>query len=94
MKFDGICLITQDVLALADFYSRALGAKAEGDAQHAEVHTAGAHLAIFSIEGMENMAPHSMQGAKANSRTRLLNARYSALSQRSRSRAPFTLPRA
>ena len=63
MKFDGICLITQDVLALADFYSRALGAKAEGDAQHAEVHTAGAHLAIFSIEGMENMAPHSMQGA-------------------------------
>lgn len=61
MNFDGICLITSDVPALADFYARILGVKAEGDAQHAEVLTAGAHLAIFSIGGMEQMAPGSMQ---------------------------------
>ena len=63
MKFDGICLITRDVLALADFYARALGIQAEGDETHTELHTEGAHLAIFSIDGMEQMAPLSMQGA-------------------------------
>jgi len=62
MRFDGICLITQDVPALADFYATVLGVKTEGDEQHAELHTQGAHLAIFSIDGMERMAPHSMQG--------------------------------
>ena len=63
MKFDGICLITHDVPALMDFYARVLGVKAEGDEQHAEVGTEGAHLAIFSIDGMEKMAPLSMRGA-------------------------------
>ena len=63
MKFDGICLITHDVPALMDFYTRVLGVKAEGDEQHAEVGTEGAHLAIFSIDGMEKMAPLSMRGA-------------------------------
>ena len=63
MRFDGICLITHNVLTLADFYSRILGVKAEGDAQHAELLTEGAHLAIFSVDGMEQMAPASMQGA-------------------------------
>jgi uncharacterized glyoxalase superfamily protein PhnB len=40
-----------------------LGVKAEGDEQHAELNTEGAHLAIFSIDGMEKMAPLSMQRA-------------------------------
>ena len=63
MKFVGICLITNNVPALVSFYSRVLGVKAEGDDTHAELNTEGANISIFSIEGMESMAPHSMQGA-------------------------------
>jgi catechol 2,3-dioxygenase-like lactoylglutathione lyase family enzyme len=63
MKFDGICLITRHVSALADFYAWVLGVKADGDEVHAELHTDGAHLAIFSVDGMESMAPGSMRGA-------------------------------
>jgi hypothetical protein len=48
MKFSGVCLVTSDVPALADFYSRALGVCAEGDAQQAVLHTEGAGLAIFT----------------------------------------------
>ena len=61
MKFNGICLVTRNVLALTDFYSQVLGVKAEGDETHAEVRTAGANLTIYSEEGMEGMAPNSMQ---------------------------------
>lgn len=69
MKFTGICLITKDVPSLADFYTRVLGVTAEGDAAHMELHTEGAGIAIFSIEGMEGMAPDSMQGAGCGSIT-------------------------
>ena len=61
--FAGICLITEDVPALADFYATLLGARAEGDDRHVELHTQGAGLTIFSEAGMEEMAPGSMQGA-------------------------------
>ena len=63
MKFDGVCLITENVPALAEFYAKVLGVAAEGNEQHAELATDGAHLAIFTVNGMESMAPHSMQGA-------------------------------
>ena len=63
MLFTGICLITQDVPALAAFYTKALGIEAVGDATHMELRTQGAGIAIFSYEGMEEMAPRSMQGA-------------------------------
>jgi catechol 2,3-dioxygenase-like lactoylglutathione lyase family enzyme len=63
MKFYEVCLITGNVPALADFYARVLGNTAKGDEQYAELNTDGALLAIFSINGMERMAPHSMQGA-------------------------------
>jgi predicted enzyme related to lactoylglutathione lyase len=62
VKLVGICLITNDVPALADFYAKVLGVKAEGDDVHAELSTEGAGIAIFSTEGMEGMAPSSMQG--------------------------------
>ena len=45
--------ITGNVPALADFYARVLGIKAEGDEEHVELCTDGAHLAIFSVHGME-----------------------------------------
>ncbi|MGC9347392.1 MAG: VOC family protein [Anaerolineae bacterium] len=63
MKFIGICLVTDDVLALADFYVQLLGVQVEGDDTHMELKTEGAGLTIFSIEGMEDMAPGSMKGA-------------------------------
>jgi catechol 2,3-dioxygenase-like lactoylglutathione lyase family enzyme len=63
MKFVGICLITNNVPQLADFYSKVLGVDAEGDETHVELKTEGAEITIFSVEGMEGLAPHSMQGA-------------------------------
>ncbi len=62
MKLDGICLNTKNVLALADFYEKVMSVKAEGDAVHMELKIAGAGISIFSLDGMEAMAPHSTQG--------------------------------
>ncbi|MBN1401496.1 MAG: VOC family protein [Anaerolineae bacterium] len=69
MRFDGICLITQDVPRLVAFYTEVLGVPAEGDDTHAALQTQGAHLAIFSVAGMEEMAPGSMAGAGQGSVT-------------------------
>ncbi|MEK7353895.1 MAG: VOC family protein [Chloroflexota bacterium] len=63
MEFIGISLITKDVPALAKFYTEVLGVKADGNDVHVELKTEGAALAIFSIEGMERLAPLSMRGA-------------------------------
>jgi len=63
MKLIGVCLITKDVPTLARFYAKVLGVEAVGDKTHVEMRTQGAGLAIFSVEGMEDMAPGSMQGA-------------------------------
>jgi uncharacterized glyoxalase superfamily protein PhnB len=63
MRFTGVCLTTQNVPALAAYYARVLGVQAVGDDTHAELHTEGAGMAIFSVAGMEGMAPGSMRGA-------------------------------
>jgi uncharacterized glyoxalase superfamily protein PhnB len=63
MEFVGICLITDNVLDLADFYSKVLGVNAGGDDVHIELQTEGANITIFSAKGMEKMAPGCMQGA-------------------------------
>jgi uncharacterized glyoxalase superfamily protein PhnB len=62
-KFAGICLITRNVPALMQFYTQVVGVAADGNDVHAELHTEGAGIAIFSADGMERMAPGSMQGA-------------------------------
>jgi len=59
MKLTGICLVTKNVPELADFYKTVLCTQAQGDEQHMELKTQGAGLAIFSVEGMEGMAPNS-----------------------------------
>lgn len=43
--------------------------EAEGNDTHAEIKIKGLNLAIFSEEGMENMAPGSMIGAGCGSLT-------------------------
>ena len=63
MKFEGICLITNNVPVLADFYTKVLGVKVDGDDVHVDLNTEGANISIFSAEGMERMAPLSTQGA-------------------------------
>lgn len=63
MKFAGICLITENVPALAAFYTKVLGVEADGDETHVELRTEGAGLAIYSSDGMESLAPGSMTGA-------------------------------
>lgn len=59
----GICLITPDVPRLSAFYRDILQVEMEGDATHVELFTQGAGMAIFSTQGMEGLAPGSMQGA-------------------------------
>lgn len=61
MKFNGICLVTKDVPRLKGFYSTVLQVKAEGDDTFTVLAIPGAALSIFTEEGMERMAPGSMQ---------------------------------
>jgi catechol 2,3-dioxygenase-like lactoylglutathione lyase family enzyme len=63
MKFTGICLVTERVPVLVQFYTEILGCQAEGDDTHAEFEIGGLSLAIFTRRGMEEMAPGSMHGA-------------------------------
>ena len=63
MRFAGISLITKNVPNLSAFYSRVLGVEAHGDDIHVELDTEGAGITIFSVEGMENLAPQSMKAA-------------------------------
>lgn len=63
MEFIGICLVTSNVSALTEFYTKILCVEAEGNDVHAELKTDGGNIAIFSVEGMESMAPNSMCGA-------------------------------
>jgi hypothetical protein len=60
MKFAGICLITNDVLALAGFYQQVLGLGGDGDAVHMAFPLEGGDLAIFSTDGLEGKA--ALQG--------------------------------
>lgn len=61
MNFDGVCLITKSVPDLTRFYERVFDCKAEGDNIHAGFAFETGHLSIFSIQGMEDMAPNSMR---------------------------------
>ena len=61
MRFNGICLVTRDVLRLRSFYAAILQVEAEGDGMFTMLSTQGAALSIFAEAGMERMAPGSMQ---------------------------------
>ena len=67
MKFMGICLVTKNVTALAEFYARVLGFDAEGDETHVVLRSEGGGITLFSEDGMESLAPNSMQGAGCGS---------------------------
>jgi catechol 2,3-dioxygenase-like lactoylglutathione lyase family enzyme len=61
MRFNGICLVTRDVLRLRSFYAAILQVEVKGDDTFTMLSTQGAALSIFTETGMERMAPGSMQ---------------------------------
>jgi catechol 2,3-dioxygenase-like lactoylglutathione lyase family enzyme len=69
MRITGICIVTDDVAALRDFYERVLQVETDGDDTFAFVRADGAALSLFSREGMERMAPGSTAGAGTGSYT-------------------------
>ena len=62
-QFRSACLITQNVPKLRDFYQDVLQVEAEGNANFVAFEPVGVPLTLFHTEGMEQMAPGSMQGA-------------------------------
>ena len=68
-RFNGICIVTQDVARLRSFYASVLGVEATGDDTFTALSTNGAALSFFTEEGMERMAPGSMEGAGRGSYT-------------------------
>jgi catechol 2,3-dioxygenase-like lactoylglutathione lyase family enzyme len=63
MKFTGVCLNTESVPTLVQFYTKIFGCQLAGDDRHAEAEFGGLSLTLFTWQGMEEMAPGSMQGA-------------------------------
>ncbi len=62
-RFTGICLISENVPALAAFYAAVLDADMHGDAVFTVVHAPGAALSIYSATGMEQMVSGVMARA-------------------------------
>lgn len=62
MRFNGICLITENVPRLMDFYTSVLQVDGEGDDVVARIFLEGRQLDICSRQGMEDLAPGSTYG--------------------------------
>ncbi|MGB8684213.1 MAG: VOC family protein [Candidatus Binatus sp.] len=63
MTFNGICLVTKDVKRSRLFYEAVLRTSFKGDDAFAWIEAARGNFSIFSVQGMEEMAPGSMDGA-------------------------------
>ncbi|OGO91767.1 MAG: hypothetical protein A2Y17_13500 [Clostridiales bacterium GWF2_38_85] len=48
MKVIGVCILTQDVIKLTEFYKAVLKTDSIGDATHMEMNTDGAAIAIYN----------------------------------------------
>lgn len=63
MRFTGVCLITDDVISLMEFYKSILQVEVVGDEVAARLRVKGGyHIDICSKQGMENLAPGSTSG--------------------------------
>lgn len=56
-KLKSVCLVTQDVRELSDFYSRVLELSPDGDDSFVLFSSPGIHFSISSIQMVEAMAP-------------------------------------
>ena len=59
----GVCIITQDMPRLRDFYRAVLQVEPQGDDGFTGFATADVTLTLFPSAGMEQLAPGSMLGA-------------------------------
>lgn len=50
MEFSGVCLVTDDVVKLSDFYKNVLHAELQGDSIHTVVKIKGTFFAVYSRE--------------------------------------------
>ncbi len=69
MRFNGICIITQNVDRLCAFYREILKLEPEEGNVFEIIPTEGAVLSIFSSERMEKMAPGYLKGTGYGSYT-------------------------
>ena len=69
MRFNGICIVTQNVGRLCAFYREILKLEPEEGNVFEIIPTEGAVLSIFSSEHMEKMAPGYLMGAGYGSYT-------------------------
>ncbi len=63
MEFTGICIVTDKVVELTNFYKKLLAVDADGDENHADLRTDVAAISIFSKKGMDGLAPGSMDSS-------------------------------
>jgi catechol 2,3-dioxygenase-like lactoylglutathione lyase family enzyme/predicted ester cyclase len=63
MKFKGVCLITDDVNGLSNFYRHVLQVSCDRQEDFAALATEGAHLTLYNRREMESMAPGSAGSA-------------------------------
>ena len=63
MRFNGICIVTENVPGLCAFYRKILKLEPEEGNVFEIIPTKGAALSIYSAEGTEKMAPGSLKGA-------------------------------
>jgi len=64
-RLNSVCIITQDVRGLRDFYQSVLEVAAEGNDVFVVFSTPGADLSLFSTQNLEEMAPGLMNGSGA-----------------------------
>jgi catechol 2,3-dioxygenase-like lactoylglutathione lyase family enzyme len=62
-QLKGICIITQEIAPLRDFYQTVLQLSGEGDDTYTAFSVGGITLSLFTVRDMERMAPGSMKGA-------------------------------
>ena len=65
----GICIVSKDVARLRDFYAEILRVDAEGGDTFVSLDDEGMAIDIYNYEGMEKMAPGSIDGAGHGSYT-------------------------
>jgi hypothetical protein len=68
-RFTGICIVTERVAMVRDFYQRVLQTQADGEDRYSRVLVDGAELTLFRRDGIENMASGSTNGAGSGSST-------------------------
>ena len=60
MRFHGTCIVTKDVDRLREFYEKVLQTSSRREGDFVELSTDGAALTLYSVDGMNKLAPGLM----------------------------------